>query len=614
MSFWWTAEKGSVSGELFKHVRYLDRTQVSVQQSNLRHMRLYLNEDLTSLSYSGLVTASTSAYGAASGKSRLSVNIVKSCIDTLVAKIAKTKIKPTFLTDKGDFKKQSEAKKLNQFVSGLLYDVQMPRLAPMVAKDSFIFGTGFLKVYAQDDEVKAERVFPDEILVDLVDGYYGEPQALYQRRFVSKDVLAASYGDRFDAVPTVTRPDSAGGSAVAVCLVVEAWKLPTSKDSKDGRHVMAVDGIDLLDEGWDTDRFPFAVLRYTEESLGYFGRGIAEELTGHQIEINRITRFIADSMRIAGGIKVWIEAGSKVASQNITNDVSTVSHYVGTPPVFQVVQPVAGEYFQRLEALKQEAYEAVGISQLSASSKNPLGPNASGSALRSYHDIESERFALTGQAYENFHLDVVRLAVDEVKRIIDRQEKKRAKDKKTKVGYKTKAFSRKDGVQLVDWKDIDLDEDSTVLQCFPASALPSEPSARMQTVVEWMQAGLLDKDTGMDLLDFPDLESEVAMETSPRRLLIKICNDMLETGEYISPEPDFDVAHGAVIAQKIYNWGKLTGLSDERLELLRSFKADCLRLSQAATPPPPPGGVGPDGTAQGVPQAPPASPMLPNVG
>lgn len=610
MSFWYTSDKDSAHGDLFKQIRYLDRSQVNVQQSNLRHMRLYLNEDLASLSYSGLVTASASAYGAASGKSRLSVNVVKSCIDTLVAKIAKSKIKPTFLTDKGSFEKQTEAKKLNQFVSGLLYDIKMPRLAPLVAKDSFIFGTGFLKVFAEDDQVKAERVFPDEILIDQVDGYYGDPQCLYQRRFVSKDVLSASWGERFSAIPTVTRPDGGGTQQVEVCLVVEAWKLPSKKDAKDGRHVIAVDGLTLVDEVWEQDRFPFAVLRYTEESLGYFGRGIAEELTGHQIEINRISRFIADSMRIAGGIKVWIEAGSKVASQAITNDVSSVAHYVGTPPVFQVVQPVASEYFNRLAALKQEAYEMVGISQLSASSKNPLGQGASGAALRNFHDIESERFVLTGQAYENFHLDVVTLAVDEVKRIIDRQKLAKKKDPKVKVGYKTKAFSRKEGVQELNWTEIDLDTESTVLQCFPASALPSEPGARMQTVVEWTQGGLIDKDAALDLLDFPDLEGEVALTTSPKRLLSKICEQMLETGEYQSPEPNFNLGLGIHIAQNYYNWGKLTGLSDDKLECLRSFIADCARLTQAAMPPPP---MDPS-AVQGVPQAPPTSPLLPNVG
>jgi len=81
----------------------------------------------------------------------------------------------------------------------------------------------------------------------------------------------------------------------------------------------------------------------------------------------------------------------------------------------QAAATVQPELFNQLNMLYQKAYEITGVSQLAAASRNPLGANASGAALREMTDIQSDRFALTSFQYQQFHLDLAQLFIDEAK-------------------------------------------------------------------------------------------------------------------------------------------------------------------------------------------------------
>ena len=62
-------------------------------------------------------------------------------------------------------------------------------------------------------------------------------------------------------------------------------------------------------------------------------------------------------------------------------------------------------------------------------------------------------------------------------------------------------------LQTIEWKDVSMKNDQYLMQSYPTSALSQTPSSRLAEVQELMQAGLVSKEDGMKLLDFPDLKS-----------------------------------------------------------------------------------------------------------
>jgi len=61
------------------------------------------------------------------------------------------------------------------------------------------------------------------------------------------------------------------------------------------------------------------------------------------------------------------------------------------------------------------------------------------------------------------------------------------------------------GLEQIDWSEIDLKEEEYVMQCFPASALPDQPGARIESIRDLMQMGMIQPDEAQDLLDYPRL-------------------------------------------------------------------------------------------------------------
>ena len=158
--------------------------------------------------------------------------------------------------------------------------------------------------------------------------------------------------------------------------------------------------------------------------------------------------------------------------------------------------------FSHLDRLYNRAYEISGISQLSATSLKPAGLE-SGVALREYSDIETERFVIVGQAYESAFLEIARQMIDLAKDV--------SEEGKT---YEVISYGDKE-IEKIRWSDINLREDQYRMKVYPASLLPTTPAARLQTVIEMAQAGLIDKAETRSLLDFPDIEQYNKLATAP---------------------------------------------------------------------------------------------------
>ena len=570
-TFWWQSDKSEVNSFVFDAVGFIDDKQEYRTTSDLRHLRLYSNAQLLGLSSSSYARAPSLSN---SSVNRLALNIVHSMVSTIVSKIMKNRPRPLFLTSGGDYTMKRRAKLLNKFVLGLFYGTDMYEMGEAACLDSCIFGTGFIKIFEEDGDIRAERVFPHEIVVDDTEAIYGKPRQMFQRKNVNKEVLASAFPEFEAQIRSANPPSDTDGNINEEVhdqvSVIEAWHLPSSRTAKDGRHVMCINNMCLLDEEYRLPYFPFVSLRWSQRALGFWGQGIAEQLTGLQIEINKLLHTIQVAMHLVSVPKVFIERGSKVSKAHLNNEIGGVIEYAGTPPIFKTAQAVSPEMFNHLERLYNKAYEIVGVSQLSASSRKPTGLD-SGRALREFSDIESERFLSFARAYEKMFLDASKIMVNMARDMYERGNK----------DFAVTSFS-KTTMEKIKWGEIDLKEEQYVMQVFPTSLLPVTPAARLQTVEEMMRTGLINREDGLALLDFPDIESIQDLESAAMDDIERTIEEMIDNGVYTPPEPFTNLMLAMRKMNQAYIRAKLDNVPDSKLELMRRYVADAQALISQA--------------------------------
>ncbi len=542
-------------------------------------------------------------------RDRLTYNIVQSCIDTLTARISQNKPKPMFLTSAGDSKLQRKAKKLDAFCSGLFYENGLYKKGPKALRDGFVFGEGIIHPYSESGRVKYERVFPYEILMDYLEGHYGEEsvKSLFRIKNIDRSVLIEMNPDKADLIARMTSTSmylSAASKSVSdTVTVVEAWRLPTG--DKPGRHAIVTENITLLDEDYADDFFPFAIYRFSDRLYGPYAQGMAEQLVPAQIEINRTLISIQRSLYLGGTHKIFLKAGSRVIKSHFDNMIGTIIEYAGdTAPQYVTPQLVQAEIYSHLDSMIQKAYQLTGVSQLSAASVKPQGID-SGRALRAVDDIQVQRQQPVAQGYEQFFMDLTRISVSVARRTYE-------KHGKFSVKVPGKRF-----IEEINWKEVDLDDDEFALQLYPVSKLPNDPEGRLATVQEMMQSGLVTPEAGRRLLDYPDLEAEESLANSSLDYLNKILDQMIEGGEFVAPEPFDDLVQARKLALEFYARGKLTDLAEDKLEMLRRF----MKQIDVLTAPPPQPMAGPPGqpgqgagpVPQAQPEPPPQSNLIANV-
>ncbi len=601
---WWLADEKTLPGAILGQVATIINSDRGRIDSYNTYAKLY--GTFTPTFWNGYQLAN-SGKPTSPMRDRLTYNIVQSCIDTLVSRIAQNKPKSMFLTSAGDSKIQRKAKKLDAFFYGLFYENDIYKLAPKIFRDACVFGEGIMHCFSEGGQVKYERVLPYELLVDYLESHYGpeSTKSLFRIKNIDRTELSEAWPDKAAEISMMSATSafisSSNRSVSDTVTVVEAWRLPVG-DQK-GRHVITTGDVVLADEEYDEKFFPFAIMRYSSRLYGFYGQGMAEQLIPIQVEINRTLISIQRSLYLGGTHKIFVKNGSKIIKSHLDNAIGTILEYAGdTPPQYVVPQLVQPEIYAHLESMTQKGYQLTGVSQLSASSLKQPGIN-SGKAIRAMDDVEVQRFQTVAQCYEQFFVDLSKIGTP-----VARKTYEDAGSLKVKVPGKR-------FIETIDWKDVSLEDDQFQLQVYPVSKLPNDPAGRLESIQEMMQAGLMTPDVGKRLLDYPDLEAEENLANSTLDYLHKILDMMVEEGEYTKPESFDDLTQARKLALEYYAQGKLNKLEEPKLELLRKFIKDIDIVSMPAAPAPPM--ASPDQMGQGVapanPQATPTSDLIPNV-
>lgn len=605
---WWALERGSdVSDSIQATVNFLQKNQeVRIRQAVIS-ARLYGNLGMwgpAGASMSRLLNQQTAM------RDRITSNETQSIIDTLTARVGETKPRPYFLTSGGDYRQQRKAKKLNQFVEGVFYETKTYDVGLEAFRDGAIWGDGFVFVYAQGGKIRHERVLSSELWVDEVEGQYGFPRNLYRVKTVDRDELVGYFPESkkeiMEASATVETGITSQRNVSDMVTVVEAWHLGVTNEKGEvegGKHAIALvaESKMLLEpEEWEYGFFPFARFSWCKRPVGYWSQGLCEQLQGEQLELNKELWLIQRSMHMAGTVKVFVHTGSKVVKETINNEVGTIINYTGQKPSYETPAPIHEVYFTNVEKIRERMRNHAGVSELATSSKKPLGLN-SGVAIRNFEDVESDRHRSISRANDNLYLQIAALDV-----AMAREISKSGKMSAVRVPGKL-------SFDMVDFKkDIgSLKDTEFVMQCFPVSRLPRDPSGRLATIQEYIQAGFISPRQGRKALDFADIDSIESLANAQEDLISKTLDAIVDDGDFSPPEPTDDLSMAKEMVIEYIQRFRCLDLEPDKLAMLRTFSQQIDMLQQMAMPPAMPGAA--PGAPQAAPMPQPQSDLVQNV-
>jgi hypothetical protein len=607
---WWKAETDTeLAEQLCGTAAYLKTNQTYRLRQLAVDVRMYCG--LSVYSYAGSSTSQMNRTKTLPDD-RPTFNLIQSCTDTLVSRICQNEPQPKFLTDGADYKQRHTAQQLNRFVLGEFYQAKVYEKAKKIFRDGCIMGPGALKVYEGDDgKVAVDRVLVTDLYVDDNDSLNGEPQQLIQLKLMDRDRLLAKFPDSqqrklIEKTPN-SYPDNSpdtGRTIADQVMVVEAWKLATGDDPdapgyRPGRHtITTAAGVIYDEDDWQKTKFPFVFFNYSDTFLGFWGQGIATRLFGTQISLNRILYTITRAITLVGVPRVFQENSAKVVSAHNNNEIGVIVKYTGTKPSYEVAPCNAPELYAERDKMIEYGFRQEGLSDMQATGSKPQGLD-SGQAIRSYDDVNSDRFAETSKKYDNIFVELAYLIVDTAMDIAKRDGK-----------YQT-IYPNKDGTKEIDLPKMDLLKDPFVIQCFTESSLPRTPAGRIATVTEQVQAGMLTIKEGRRLMKFPDLEQNEKLDNASEERIFKYLDAIVEDGDYTPPDPFLDLELATQIVVQYINLYRAANLEEEKDDLLVRFFTQVQALKQAAMPPPMP--AGPPAAPTALPEAPPTSPLVPNA-
>lgn len=609
---WWLAETPEdLVTQLLGTNAFLKRQdQMRVRQSSV-FSRMYSGKPL----YNFLASNATMDNSNQLPIGRPTANVCYSCTDTLVSRITQDRPKPVFLTDAGNYRERLLAKECNQFIQGELYRTKAYEKTAALMKDACMLGDGILKVFAKDNKVEVQRTLAIELHVDYNDGYYGDPRQLIQDKLVDRSVFMELFPDHEDLIDKATHGnvDNTPRSTETIAdqfIIAEGWHLPSGKGAKDGRHVIVCSAGVILDEDYDKDRFPFVKLGYNPNPVGWFSQGLIEILMPTQMEIYRNLIIASQSIELMGVPRVLVDEMSKIMETAFNNRIGSIIKYRNNPPQF--VNPTSNppEIYQWIQWLIQNAYQMSGISQLSAGGQKPQGLN-SGEAIRTYDQIQEDRFAALARRYQNIFTDLSYLIIDT------------AKDIAEETGSYTTVYPSKDGTREVDFKSISMLDDNYVIQCYEESSLPKDPAGRQAKLSEMLAAGEITNQEFRRLSNFPDLEQSDQLAFALEERILKNLDAIVEKGKKGYEQPDVFMLDPSNLADTLVtqyiNKYAVTNLEEDKKQLLKDWFTQLQSVKALATPPQAPaqgpgGPAAPSQTQGQLPIQPPNASVAPTSG
>lgn len=524
-------------------------------------------------------------------------NRAKAAIDTLASQVASTDVRARTEVVDGDYQVRRRGRKLQDFSDGLAGELKFSKIKRRAWMDASVFdsGVGVVQLFRQGNRCAQQRVLPTELAIDPSDGFVdGVPRTIYRCRPVPRANVHADFGSpkRKDAIDAATPVVGASATPIDQILVYESWTLPTGPDAEDGYHIVAVDIAaegDLLVEPYTKPHHELVFLAIEDRFTGAWGNSPMTQVRDLQIRINANDYRVERNTKIFSAQHLYIDRGTNLAKSTLSNEIGTAWEGTGPNPPQQISFECAPkQLYDQIERDGQRIFEDLGVNLQSSQGATEAGLDASGAARREAKKSLDDRNALRQQRYEDFHLDLLRVALSIVRDIANEPEEEDevAKARKKKAakqrGYAVKARSSRYLTKL-DFNDVALDEENYELTVKPASIVPTTPEGLLAFGQDMLDLGIWTPDVLAEYWQDLDAQGRTNALVAKRRNLEKKFDLGLYEGAALAPPDEFTNFKLAMeVGLQFLDQGEEDGVPDKALEKLRRYLRQVKRLDTAS--------------------------------
>lgn len=469
----------------------------------LRNLTLYTETPIGDLDDANRIIGYYNTYSERT--SLVSQNIIQSTISALVAKLAEhARARPFVNTINGNFRDKQVSRAMQQYFDITFDEQNVYKTVSDCFRDACIFDTGY--IYINVNEEKVQKLYPWQVYFDSNELKYGQTTKV---AIVRNKYPSVYLNDNKIKEETVT--------------YIEYWDIIKHK------HIMfCKENTYWKEEDYEPNELPIIRLSYEEAvNGGISSTSVVDLLYGIQKTVNELYIKLGKSIRANPVSMTLVPTNSAVKTEKLTNEVAKIVEYepvLGASGGVQQITPdlCDPQVLIVLNQLKEDAYNLVGISELSVTGQRNDIDDMSGVAIKTAENIEADRF--TTQIHK-----IIRLYVDIARKIINIMPDKKQilPDVKERLDFT--------------WKQIRKSVNNFKIQFSAASNLSKDPSEKWKILKEWKAEGLIPASRVPGLLEIPDLEeaaSFAANSYNAIQTVIEDCieNDVYEVPPYISRE------------------------------------------------------------------------------
>lgn len=461
------------NNEITNQIDKLESKFGAFKSKCLRNLRLYTyspnitldNSDSSVVGYYDLGTFDVES----DTTSSIQENIIQSIIDTLSSIVASQKVRPFFSTVNGTTKEQRAVMQAQIFFDQLYEENNINKVVSLAFRDACIFDKGIVKIGKQITRVNpwnfyinpAEWAYTKK-LTQCVERFPKMPGRIVNRKYNTKlptniEYTVYEYYDTLEKVKAV---------------YIREKNL-------------------VIKETWNHDIIPYQFIFYSEPLKSFTSQSVTDQLYGIQMQIDDILSIVKDSIQMNPGVTYFVPTSSNIKTSMLTNRTGQIIEYdaiqgqSGSPITSQLSDIISPQFIQLLEKLKEDAYELIGISQLSASMQKPQGVD-SGKALQTLDNIESDRHEILLTSIINLYIDIAKALIE----LYDEEESI----------LPPSPFRSK-----FTWKDIVDAKDNMSIQFSAAQSLSKDPSTKLQQLIQLKNEGVIPQYNIARLMEMPDI-------------------------------------------------------------------------------------------------------------
>ena len=425
----------------------------------------------------------------------LTLNVTASCVETASNKIAKIKPRVTFLTKNADRDKRELARKMDNWALKIFKKGKAWKQASKAFKSACVCGLGVVKLMkSQKRKLNFKKVPVFDFFCNNAHRGDTMPEEAGEVKSFTLHKILKMFPSKEKQIK-----EAHGEKATET---IKVWELYYQYE----RHLIITENATLLDEPWDKP-LPYQLFKWEEADQGVCGVGLSKKVYAIQNAITYILGKTFQSVRNFAIPRVFIQKGGEPTQKEITNlvaEIIEVNSPDGKLPQFSTPPAINNQVIDILLMLWQKAFEIVGISSLSAGGQIPRGlEKASGAALRSYQQVESERFQLIRSDYEEAFIAMAKKAI------------KLSDDNMLPKGIKR--------AEIMEAKDD--------MQIWTSSLLPETPAGRLAMVGDFFNTGLVTGNQALSLMESPDVQKFIGSETSRLKAIDLMLDRALDKGK-----------------------------------------------------------------------------------